>query len=115
YNANPTSMNAAIDSFKENRFENKIMFLGDMLELGDTSKSEHQAIVNKTLKLGINAIFVGKEFSLIENKHSFTYLKNVNEVIDWLKHSGLTNHQILIKGSRGIRLEGAAQFLQQNP
>jgi len=114
YNANPTSMNAAIDSFNENKSDNKIMLLGDMLELGDTSKNEHQAIVDKTVKLGINAIFVGNEFSLIENKHSFTYLKNVNEVIDWLKHSGLTNHQILIKGSRGIRLEGAAQFLQQN-
>lgn len=114
YNANPTSMNAAINSFNENTSPNKIMLLGDMLELGDTSKKEHQKIVDKAAELGINAIFVGQEFNSIENKHSFTYLKNVDEVIDWLKHSGLTNHHILIKGSRGIRLEGAAQFLQQN-
>ena len=113
YNANPTSMNAAIDSFNENISPNKIMILGDMLELGDTSKNEHQTIVDKAAELGINTIFVGNEFNSIKNKYSFTYLKDVNEVIDWVKHSGLTNHQILIKGSRGIRLEGAAKYLQE--
>ena len=113
YNANPTSMNAAIDTFCENTSKNKIMLLGDMLELGDISGEEHQKIVSKIEKLNINAIFIGKEFSAIANKYNFTYLENVNKVIDWLKHTGLSNYQILIKWSRGIRLEGAAEYLQQ--
>lgn len=114
YNANPTSMNAAIEAFSENDVKNKLMLLGDMLELGDISKEEHQKIVNKTKALNINAIFIGNEFNAINNKFNYTYLENVDQVIEWLKHSGLTNHQILIKGSRGIRLEQSATFLQQN-
>ena len=112
YNANPTSMNAAIDTFIENDSSNKLMILGDMLELGDTSIEEHQAIVNRIEKLKINTLFIGKEFNSINNKYNFTYLENVDKVIEWLKHSSLINHQILIKGSRGIRLEGAAEYLQ---
>ncbi len=114
YNANPTSMNAAIDTFSENDSHNKLMLLGDMLELGEISKEEHQKIVNKTKELNINAIFIGNEFRAIDNKYNYTYLENVDQVIDWLKLSGLMNHQILIKGSRGIRLEKTAAFLQQN-
>ncbi len=113
YNANPTSMNAAIDTFAENISDNKLMILGDMLELGEISSTEHQKIVSKVEKLKINTLFVGKEFNSIQNKFNFTYLENVDKVKDWLKHSGLTSHQILIKGSRGIRLEGAAEYLQQ--
>lgn len=113
YNANPTSMNAAIETFAENHSKNKLMVLGDMLELGDSSKEEHQNIVAKIEKLKINTLFVGKEFSSIDNKYNYTFLKDVKDIIEWLKRSRLSNYQILIKGSRGIRLEGAAQFLQQ--
>jgi len=113
YNANPTSMNAAIETFAENKSENKLMILGDMLELGEISQNEHQKITDKIDQLKINAIFVGNEFNSIDNKCDFTYLKDNTEVIDWLKKSTLTNHQILIKGSRGIRLESVAEYLQQ--
>ena len=115
YNANPTSMNAAIDTFTENTSENKLMILGDMLELGDISQKEHQKIVDKIEALKINALFIGNEFNSINNKSNFTYLENVDKVINWLKNSELIDYQILIKGSRGIRLEGAAEYLQQNP
>ncbi|MGB0887207.1 MAG: UDP-N-acetylmuramoyl-tripeptide--D-alanyl-D-alanine ligase [Vicingaceae bacterium] len=113
YNANPTSMNAAIDTFAENTSENKLMILGDMLELGKISKDEHQKIIDKVQKLKINTLFIGNQFKSVSNKYNFTYLENVDKVIDSLKHSGLNNYQILIKGSRGIRLEKAAEFLQE--
>ena len=113
YNANPTSMNAAIDTFIDNQSKNKLMILGDMLELGSISQDEHQKIVNKVKKTKINTLFVGSEFNSISNKHSFTYLKNVSEAVDWIKHSGLVDCQILIKGSRGIRLEGVVDYLQK--
>ena len=113
YNANPTSMNAAIDTFIENESENKLMILGDMLELGEISNTEHQKIVDKIEQVNIDALFVGKEFSSISNKYHFTYLKDASEAIDWCKHSGLVNYHILIKGSRGIRLETVAEQLQK--
>ena len=113
YNANPTSMNAAIDTFSENESENKLMILGDMLELGEISLKEHQKIIDKIRNLKIDTLFVGTQFTAVSNKYDFTYLKDVTEAIDWLKHSGLVNYQILIKGSRGIRLEGIVDYLQK--
>lgn len=113
YNANPTSMNAAIDTFAENSSSNKLMILGDMLELGVISQEEHQKIVTNVEQLGINTLFIGKEFNNVPNKYNFTYLNDVTEAIDWLKHSGLVDYQILIKGSRGIRLEGIVEYLQK--
>jgi UDP-N-acetylmuramoyl-tripeptide--D-alanyl-D-alanine ligase len=115
YNANPTSMNAAIETFAENTSKNKLMILGDMLELGSISAAEHQKMVTKVEALEINTLFIGKEFNSIATKFNFTYLENVTQAINWLKDASLTHYQILIKGSRGIRLEDAAEYLQKKP
>ncbi|PJA07515.1 MAG: UDP-N-acetylmuramoyl-tripeptide--D-alanyl-D-alanine ligase [Flavobacteriales bacterium CG_4_10_14_0_2_um_filter_32_8] len=111
YNANPTSMNAAIDTFAENNSKNKLMLLGDMLELGTISQLEHQKIIDKVQTLKINALFVGKEFNAVPKKYSFTYLQNYNEAITWLKIAKLVDFQILIKGSRGMQLEKVVAYL----
>jgi UDP-N-acetylmuramoyl-tripeptide--D-alanyl-D-alanine ligase len=113
YNANPTSMNSAIDTFIENKSENKLMILGDMLELGKISQEEHQKIATKVYQSKIDTLFIGNEFNAISNKYNFIFLKDVSAVIGWLKHSRVVNHQILIKGSRGIRLEGIISYLQK--
>jgi UDP-N-acetylmuramoyl-tripeptide--D-alanyl-D-alanine ligase len=113
YNANPTSMNAAIETFAENNSENKLMILGDMLELGNISQKEHQKIIDKVYSLNIQTLFIGNEFNTVSNKHDFVYLKDYNKVIDWLKHAGIYKSQILIKGSRGIRLEKVAEYLKK--
>ncbi len=113
YNANPTSMNAAIDTFAENNSKNKLMILGDMLELGNISQLEHQKIIDKIQTLKINALFVGKEFSSVSEKYNFIYLQNYNEAIDWLRSTELVNFQLLIKGSRGMQLEKVVAYLQK--
>ncbi|MDF1672221.1 MAG: UDP-N-acetylmuramoyl-tripeptide--D-alanyl-D-alanine ligase [Vicingaceae bacterium] len=113
YNANPSSMNVAIDSFASNSQENKVMILGDMLELGDISVVEHQNIINKAQDLNVKAIFIGKEFSRAVNKYNFNYFQNSDELISYLKENKLPYSSILIKGSRGIRLEKVAEYLQQ--
>jgi len=112
YNANPTSMNAAIDTFSENNSKNKLMILGDMLELGESSQKEHEKVVEKVSLLKLDALFVGKEFKKVSEKNNFTFLSNVNEVIDWFKQTNLIDHQILIKGSRGIKLESIVDYLK---
>ena len=105
YNANPTSMNAAIDTFSKNPAANRLMILGDMLELGDISKQEHQKVIDKVKDLKIRTLFVGNQFSSAVNKYNFTYMKNADDVIKWLNDNAIHDHNILIKGSRGIRLE----------
>jgi len=71
YNANPTSMTAAIDTFAENTAPNKLMILGDMLELGKISQKEHQKIVDKVQKFNLTTIFVGEAFPFLKNTNSF--------------------------------------------
>lgn len=113
YNANPSSMKVAIDSFNSINSTNKLMILGDMLELGNVSNEEHQQIVDKTHQLGLNALFVGNEFQNIKTKYHFNYVKNTDEAIKFLD-STLNNYaDILIKGSRGIRLEKVAEYIQK--
>ena len=113
YNANPSSMNVAIDSFISNTSNNKIMILGDMLELGEVSTYEHQNIINKAQRLNIKTIFIGSEFGKAKEKFDFIYFNSSDEFIDYLKNNPIHSCPILVKGSRGIRLEKVAEYLQK--
>lgn len=116
YNANPSSMNVAIDTFIENKNQNKLMLLGDMLELGSISKQEHQQIIEKVLKTNIKTVFVGKNFGLLasqyQNKRQLCFFENYNLAANWLKAENIKNYNILIKGSRGIQLEKIVELLK---
>lgn len=111
YNANPTSMAAAIENFSLMDATNKFFVLGDMLELGEDSPKEHQAIVELLLERGLKeGILVGKEFQAI-NSHGITTVANNTEAQAIVNEKKLEEHLILIKGSRGIRLETVAPLL----
>ena len=114
YNANPSSMNAAVETFIENDAENKLMILGDMLELGKTSEEEHQNMVNKVKASEINTVFVGTEFKKVKEKHNFFYCSNYQEAVDYLINNNIENTHLLIKGSRGIQLEKIIECLKKN-
>lgn len=105
YNANPTSMQAAIQSFKGNCF-----ILGDMLELGEYSHLEHQNIVNLLTEAKAENVFlIGKEFSA--TTAHFPVFENVIAFRTYLEEHPLTNKHILLKGSRGIKLEQILDIL----
>lgn len=103
YNANATSMKAAIENFAEMQGANKMAILGDMLELGPISKEVHQNIVDLLQSKNINAVLVGNEFS--NTSTSFKKYNSVQELIAENSLSKIENHMILLKGSRGIKLE----------
>ncbi len=103
YNANPTSMAAALRAFAKSEGGNKIALVGDMLELGSESLTEHQEIVKLIEILGIEAILVGKEFSRC--KTSFKVFLDSSSLKSFLAENSWRNKVILIKGSRGIKLE----------
>lgn len=105
YNANPTSMDNALENLKKINVPKKVAILGDMLELGDFSKTEHIKIIEKAKSLGLNElILVGKEFSNIQ-KDEVKYFDNVDELKNWFEKQEYEQTYFLIKGSRGIKLE----------
>jgi UDP-N-acetylmuramoyl-tripeptide--D-alanyl-D-alanine ligase len=106
YNANPTSMYLAMEAFAAISADRKIIILGDMLELGGKSDEEHIKVL-KALQSQIaeKILLVGPVFQKISLKSGFKAFDNVDKLIEFLKTEPLKGNTILIKGSRGIRLE----------
>jgi len=104
YNANPTSMRAALDNFLQIEAAHKLAILGDMLELGENSLSEHQAIIDFCESNHLEAIFIGSIFYMLKNER-FKFCMNVGDCNDYLKDSRVQNTFIFLKGSRGVHLE----------
>ncbi|MBI1837443.1 MAG: UDP-N-acetylmuramoyl-tripeptide--D-alanyl-D-alanine ligase [Flavobacteriia bacterium] len=108
YNANPSSMFNAIESFSLIENKDKVAILGDMLELGDESVLEHQKIINQINSLQINTFYVGPIFKKILNTSNC--FENRELAIEYFKNNPLNNMLILLKGSRGIGLEKLDDF-----
>jgi UDP-N-acetylmuramoyl-tripeptide--D-alanyl-D-alanine ligase len=105
YNANPSSMKVAIQNFLESQEKNKFLILGDMLELGKDSSTEHAHILGQLESMDKNRVFlVGKYFSELKQQ-KFDSFQNTNELSQYIKQNPVRNGTILIKGSRGIKLE----------
>lgn len=104
YNANPSSMDAAIRNFASLNSFNKKVIIGEMLELGEYSEVEHKKIVELLVSLGFQDVFlVGNGFRSVHNKYLF--FSNSDECVDYLKNHPISGCTILLKGSRGVRLE----------
>lgn len=113
YNANPSSMQVALDNFIELRKEGKAVILGDMFELGEESEKEHQFIVSKMKKQSdFNCYFIGKLFyaTRIENERLF-FFETFEDFSNYLQKNTFQNTFLLIKGSRGMALERTIEFL----
>ncbi|MGX8689478.1 MAG: UDP-N-acetylmuramoyl-tripeptide--D-alanyl-D-alanine ligase [Bacteroidaceae bacterium] len=105
YNANPTSMAAAIENFSMIKADNKMLILGDMRELGDASQIEHKRIVEELQKNGFtNVWLVGEEFAKAASGRGFRLFPDVDSVNDTLKQEPVEGLTILIKGSNSIGL-----------
>lgn len=107
YNANPSSMRASVESFFSMQTDlPKLLILGDMLELGEYSEKEHNDMAHWISGLtSVQSILVGKNFQNPAKTLGITHFLNVNELKEWWKKSLITDHFILLKGSRGIALE----------
>ena len=103
YNANPTSTMESLISFNQIESSQKLVILGDMLELGSSSEVEHQEIVDYLENTSLKAILVGGCYQ--KTNSGFRTFKNTLELITFLKQNSLVNSLVLLKGSRGIKLE----------
>lgn len=111
YNANPSSMINALDSFSMNEHSSKLVILGDMKELGDTSIVEHQNIIKFIEERELNAFVVGKFFSSCHSARIKEKFKTTSDLEAYLQENNVSNHLILLKGSRSIGLEVLSQYL----
>ncbi|MBK9390633.1 MAG: UDP-N-acetylmuramoyl-tripeptide--D-alanyl-D-alanine ligase [Bacteroidetes bacterium] len=86
YNANPSSMVTAIHAFKDLASDNKLIILGDMLELGDKTEAEHERVLQELKSLNPEAVYLaGPVFSSLADKHGYKSFGSTEKLKDYLK------------------------------
>lgn len=104
YNANPSSVSLALKSFSRIESKNKVVVLGDMFELGEESFNEHKNMHDLALSLNFSeVILIGNQYAKIVSK--LPIYKTIEEFVEVLKQKPIHNKTILIKGSRGMKME----------
>jgi UDP-N-acetylmuramoyl-tripeptide--D-alanyl-D-alanine ligase len=112
YNANPSSMVAAVDEFLQPGADKKMLILGEMREVGDSSFREHKALIDHLKDKKVErAICIGKSFEKAVKGSGFTYFETVEQSISYLKDHPVTGKYILVKGSRANKLEMLLEVL----
>ena len=112
YNANPTSMKMAIDNFLLMNSVKKVLILGDMFELGENSEKEHIKLVKYVKDKSFSRIIlIGKFFSAVNQTIQIPAFIDVDSFVKWLDKNPIKSSYILIKGSRGMKLEKVIDYL----
>ena len=110
YNANPTSMEAALNNFKGMDVPQKILFLGDMFELGEASAEEHQYIANLVCNMNFDKVYlIGEHF--FKTQTTASKYRTFDDLKNELTTNPLPKSNLLIKGSRGMALERILDIL----
>ena len=113
YNANPSSMQAALDNLEQLTHPQKMVILGDMFELGDESAREHEAILRSVRKMNLpKALLIGPAF--MKERHLLPagiFFESAAEAEVYLQAMEFEGYLILIKGSRGMKLEKLQPYL----
>ena len=105
YNANPASMEAALQNLIQMKGDTKVILLGEMKELGEYSDDEHRKIVRLAQELGLSQSFwVGEGFEKVISEKEKCFA-NVDELSDHLEQNPLQGATVLIKGSRSTQME----------
>ncbi|MCW3075750.1 MAG: UDP-N-acetylmuramoyl-tripeptide--D-alanyl-D-alanine ligase [Bacteroidetes bacterium] len=111
YNANPNSMKAAIENFSKYNSDKKLLLLGDMFELGEYSATEHATIVSLLQEHKLeDVVLVGEEF-FKSGDNTFVKFKTTAECKEYLEHRNISGATVLIKGSRGMKMETLQEVL----
>src|SRR5690606_21378568 len=111
YNANASSMSAALDNLQQIQGKQKTVILGDMFELGEESLREHQILRDKACRLHFDQLFfVGQAFYSIRDNQA-EYFQSTEELVNRLRTAPLVDHTILLKASRGMAFETLMELL----
>lgn len=111
YNANPSSMEAALKNFAAMPFHHKIAIIGDMFEMGDYAAQEHAQMIAFCRKLDLEQVWlVGEEFAK-QSAEGMKQFKTTEDVVNALKDYPLMEKNIFMKGSRGMKLESLVDII----
>ncbi|MFM7217371.1 MAG: UDP-N-acetylmuramoyl-tripeptide--D-alanyl-D-alanine ligase [Bacteroidota bacterium] len=106
YNANPTSMEAALRNFEAMPGANKVVCIGDMAELGTETAAEHERIISILSAMGFpQVILVGKNFGKLKDQISCEHFDQSEAAAEWIRNHSFNDCTVLIKGSRSTRME----------
>ena len=111
YNANPTSLEFALEALSKQSSDQKFFVIGDMLELGEMGPAEHRHIIAVAKRLGLKGILVGPIFKSVWKDDDYDVFENNLAAKAYLESQAIRDHVILIKGSRGIKLEEVVSAL----
>lgn len=110
YNANPSSMEVALRNFTNMDNPAKLVIMGDMFEMGDYAKAEHQRMVDLCAELNLTkVILVGNDFCNTQHA-SYNSFKTTAEAAEFIKQQNYQHQLVFIKGSRGMKLETLAEY-----
>ncbi|WP_316735785.1 UDP-N-acetylmuramoyl-tripeptide--D-alanyl-D-alanine ligase [Pedobacter aquatilis] len=112
YNANPSSMSAALNNISSLSASSKTVILGDMFELGPESAEQHEIIANQAASSGLNEIIlIGKYFYVLKDEVNAKFFETPTEAATYLQENPIKDNLVLLKGSRGMKLESLLQYL----
>ncbi len=113
YNANPTSMEAALNNFGKINSDQKYIFIGDMAELGEESREEHKKIIELLKKMKpTTVVLVGKNFGEFESEIFCLHFIDSEKAAEWVSGNAFENATVLIKGSRSSKMEKVFDAIQ---
>ena len=114
YNANPSSMQAALMNFEKHFNGQRMIALGEMLELGETAPEEHRRIAEAAIRIaGEQTILVGTQFKEIAEQLGSRYFTDSSACMEWLRSNLPSSGNLLIKGSRGSKMEVLMKAFEQ--
>ncbi len=106
YNANPSSMVLAIENISKLNATKKVLILGDMFEVGETSEEEHLGVLQKASSYNFDQlIFIGKEFKKQSLGANALFFETTAQAFEYLESHPITGALVLVKGSRSMKLE----------
>lgn len=106
YNANPSSMLAALNNLQSLSAKHKTVIIGDMFELGPEAAEQHQEIIRRALNLNFDEVlFIGENFFALKELGNGKFFKSREEAYEYLTQNSIKDSLILLKGSRGMALE----------
>ncbi|MCJ0741825.1 UDP-N-acetylmuramoyl-tripeptide--D-alanyl-D-alanine ligase [Pedobacter montanisoli] len=106
YNANPSSMTAALSNIKTLEASKKLIILGDMFELGPESATQHKNIIESALQSDAEqVVFIGSNFYAFKDAYKAAFFNNTADAADYLNKNHFKDFLVLLKGSRGMALE----------
>lgn len=113
YNANPSSMQKAIENFVKLEHKTKVLVLGDMFEMGSKAMEEHKALLQFVSHIGLKNVFLlGDHFAEVSGQQGFKTFDSMEDLGSEIQSKSYSEAAFLVKGSRGMKMERVLDYIK---